>query len=245
MKRSKEAIDKQRLAISGHRNCNFGKPRLHGKNLWLRLPTGEVVHMRSRWEAFFADYLTGAGIAWAYEPQTFILSDGSAYTPDFIAGGIYFEIKGYMTAENQRKIDLFRGANGSPSLLVIGLREMNQLGFPTKRPLVLAALTVVSGRETTCANCGKKFLARQKTSCFCSRTCVGRRNRKNQKATMTCAVCGRTLKVYPSVAKRSKACSKKCSFVLSGASRSGSNHWRNRHEQSRGENGQFVRRVAV
>ena len=83
-RRSNEAIERQRAAVSGPRNYNFGKPRTHGKTLWLKLPDETVVAMRSRWEAFFADKMTQDGVAWEYEPETFILLDGSAYTPDFL-----------------------------------------------------------------------------------------------------------------------------------------------------------------
>ena len=51
---------------------------------------------RSKWERDFATFLDQAGSAWKYEPERFVLSDGSAYTPDFFVsspfGDCYVEL---------------------------------------------------------------------------------------------------------------------------------------------------------
>lgn len=52
---------------------------------------------RSSWEVAFARFLDGLGTAWEYEPETFKLSDGSRYTPDFRvhlpSGSLFVEVK--------------------------------------------------------------------------------------------------------------------------------------------------------
>lgn len=237
-RRSQAAIEKQRAAVSGPKNYNFGKPRVHGKTVWLKLPNDTVVAMRSRWEAFFADKLTQDGKDWAYEPQTFVLPSGRAYTPDFLVAGTYYELKGYMTPENQAKIDQFRIAFPDKPLVVIRLADMLQLGFHPKCALTLHTLQVVQGRECTCKTCGKCFLAPRKTSEYCSRTCGGRKPQKKTKFPVTCVICGETVMVFPSAVW--KTCSRKCAVILSGRTRSGDAHWQRRHTVSRSAGGQFA-----
>lgn len=52
---------------------------------------------RSRLEARWAVFFDALGIRWEYEPQGFVLSDGSPYLPDFhlptFDGGVYVEVK--------------------------------------------------------------------------------------------------------------------------------------------------------
>ena len=66
---------------------------------------------RSRLEARWAVFFDAAGIKYEYEPEGFVLEDGTRYLPDFflpnIRGGIYVEVKGRMTEYDQHKIDLF------------------------------------------------------------------------------------------------------------------------------------------
>lgn len=54
-------------------------------------------YFRSSWEANFARILVALGFDYVYEPDTFKLSDGTTYTPDFFvpAKNKYYEIKGF------------------------------------------------------------------------------------------------------------------------------------------------------
>lgn len=61
---------------------------------------------RSRLEADFARWFDNRGIAWVYEPEGYKLSNGECYLPDFFlpAQKAYFECKGVMLAQDERKI---------------------------------------------------------------------------------------------------------------------------------------------
>lgn len=52
---------------------------------------------RSRLEARWAVFFDALGVEWEYEPEGFILEDGTPYLPDFytpfFGGGAYFEVK--------------------------------------------------------------------------------------------------------------------------------------------------------
>jgi len=73
---------------------------------------GMVVRFRSNWEVVFARYLDEQGLKWAYESHTWLLPDGSVYTPDFWVPSldVYFEVKGLLTEDGATKIALFRSA---------------------------------------------------------------------------------------------------------------------------------------
>lgn len=75
---------------------------------------------RSRLEARWAVFFDAMGIAYEYEPEGFMLDDGTKYLPDFYIhikrrhydneicpDGCYVEVKGNMSAEDLRKIKLF------------------------------------------------------------------------------------------------------------------------------------------
>lgn len=64
-------------------------------------------YFRSSWEANFARYLSFENRIWKYEPQRFFFSDGTSYLPDFLVDDTWIEIKGWMSKEGQRKIDMF------------------------------------------------------------------------------------------------------------------------------------------
>lgn len=75
---------------------------------------------RSRLEARWAVFFDAIGAEWEYEPEGFMLEDGTLYLPDFLlhgvrgrgvrynnSGDIYVEIKGVMTDEDLHKIEMF------------------------------------------------------------------------------------------------------------------------------------------
>ena len=91
---------------------------------------------RSRLEARWAVFFDTAGIEYQYEPEGYVLPDGSMYLPDFylpnVGGrahnmdkkGLYVEVKGELTETDFNKIRLFCGADdsGQPlrSVLIVG-----------------------------------------------------------------------------------------------------------------------------
>ena len=64
-------------------------------------------YVRSRWEANFARYLIHTNQQFQYEPESFILSNGRTYTPDFKVGDTYFEVKGWWTDRAKEKFQMF------------------------------------------------------------------------------------------------------------------------------------------
>ena len=71
---------------------------------------------RSRLEARWAVFFDAIGADWEYEPEGFVLSDGTKYLPDFylknISGrggtdNIYVEIKAVLSEADLHKIELF------------------------------------------------------------------------------------------------------------------------------------------
>ena len=72
---------------------------------------------RSRLEARWAVFFDAMGVPWEYEPEGFVLPDGSCYLPDFyihpegIPGGLWIEVKGTMTPADENKIKQFRLEN--------------------------------------------------------------------------------------------------------------------------------------
>lgn len=83
---------------------------------------------RSRLEARWAVLFDAAGIRWEYEPQGFVLADGSSYLPDFwlpdLDGGTWAEVKG-----NSRDWDACRAAEKKLQQLCIESRAKCVLLF--------------------------------------------------------------------------------------------------------------------
>lgn len=76
---------------------------------------------RSRLEARWTVFFDAMGVKWEYEPEGYVLDDGTKYLPDFYLhinrrhlqgepkerGGVWVEVKGEMTEEDERKILMF------------------------------------------------------------------------------------------------------------------------------------------
>lgn len=64
---------------------------------------------RSRLEARWAVFFDTMGIRYVYEPEGFVLSDGTMYLPDFYLpdSDTYVEIKGVMSDKDKHKIEQF------------------------------------------------------------------------------------------------------------------------------------------
>lgn len=65
-------------------------------------------YVRSNWEANFARILRLQGKSYEYEPKSFQLAEGKTYTPDFLVGGVFYEIKGYWTEAAKHKLESFK-----------------------------------------------------------------------------------------------------------------------------------------
>lgn len=73
---------------------------------------------RSRLEARWAVFFDAIGAKWEYEPEGYLLKDGTMYLPDFLVhgvrgrgcnekGDIYVEVKGVLTQDDLNKVELF------------------------------------------------------------------------------------------------------------------------------------------
>ena len=79
---------------------------------------------RSRLEARWAVFFDAAGIKWEYEPEGFVMSDGTKYLPDFYLpeSKTFFECKGIMSDFDQHKVDMFVKESGYA--VAIGYQNM-------------------------------------------------------------------------------------------------------------------------
>lgn len=232
-KRSYESRLKQSQSVRGQNNSQYGK-QCHGKGFWIIDHKGRTYYMRSLWEVAFADWLTGKNIDWEYEPQTFILPDGSAYTPDFLVNGVFYEIKGFLTAEKKRKFELFKTAYPEvpwtilfkDSLIAMGVLDQNF------EHLKLHHLTKVKGKMAKCPTCKREFVKLRKRSKYCSLQCALQRLKQPRKQPMflTCPVCNKVFRVYPSELKHRVTCSVQCGRIHGAIKRSGINHWTQRYK---------------
>jgi hypothetical protein len=115
-----------RERMRGSLNHRFGKPPVHTKKVWYARKDGTLVCFRSTWEAIFAAWLDVQGRAWSYESKTFPVTyslngqiiDGT-YTPDFLAGSVWYEVKGRWTDEGRAKFEAFRMDNPAKRISVI------------------------------------------------------------------------------------------------------------------------------
>ena len=80
--------------------------------------TGHTV--RSNWEKKIDLMLHKAEINYAYEPETFRLSEELTYTPDFIVGDIVIEVKGWPNEISKKRAKLFLEKFSSYTYLVVG-----------------------------------------------------------------------------------------------------------------------------
>lgn len=85
-------------------------------------------YFRSNWEANYARILNEQNIKWEYEPQTFDLSNGTSYTPDFkIDEKKFVELKGWLDNDSKQKIELFLKEYPDYELDLIGETEYYSL----------------------------------------------------------------------------------------------------------------------
>lgn len=92
---------------------------------------GRISRFQSTWEEAFAKHLDKRGLDWAHESHTWLLSDGTAYTPDFWVPdwNVFVEVKGFMFDEARRKINLFRQDYPHLRLLVLDRKALETFGI--------------------------------------------------------------------------------------------------------------------
>ena len=81
---------------------------------------------RSRLEARWAVFFDTAQIAWEYEPEGYILSDGRKYLPDFYLPdeSMFVEVKGVTPDDNEfERLKCFSVEKDTPILLVCGILD--------------------------------------------------------------------------------------------------------------------------
>ena len=91
-----------------------------GDNL-IGIPTKyKGIEMRSKLESKFAFFLDALCIEWIYEPQTFMLSKGFMYKPDFYLPKLktWIEVKGIIKKHNKEISKCFVKDNNTELILV-------------------------------------------------------------------------------------------------------------------------------
>ena len=104
--RSRSDASRQKMRFSAAKRLREGrnKVQFYGKGGFRE---DLNIYLRSRWEANFARYLKFLKQDFTYESETFLLSDGRTYTPDFKVGEKYYEVKGWWTGIAKEKFSLF------------------------------------------------------------------------------------------------------------------------------------------
>ena len=117
------------LKRNGVERNHFTGPKLHFKKYVSE--SGRLCRFKSDWESKYAEYLDDNGIEWAYESHTYLLSDGTAYTPDFWipSWNLLVEIKGLLTDEARIKIELFRKEYPDIKLLLVDRKTFSLYGI--------------------------------------------------------------------------------------------------------------------
>lgn len=155
----------------GEKHPNFGKKcPVHGKRVWHQHPDGRWFSMRSSWEVCYADYLTRNNLRWDYEPETFLLIDGAAYTPDFylIDTQEYVEVKGWLTEQHKTRITTFREQYPEKKLILANRQYLTALGINLKQAWVS------SKPQFLCELCGQLYYRKDKKQRFCGKQCANK-----------------------------------------------------------------------
>lgn len=157
-------------ARKGPKNPNFGKKARHVKRCWNQHPDGRWFSMRSSWEVCYADYLTKNNLQWDYEPETFLLRDGAAYTPDFYLpeSTEYIEVKGWMTNQHKEKIAAFREQYPEKKITIADKPYLQSLGINLKQ------IWITSKPQHPCELCGQSFYKKDRKQRFCGKQCANK-----------------------------------------------------------------------
>lgn len=112
---------------SGQNNPMFDKNRrYYYSEIGFREDLGHKV--KSTWEANYCRILKYLNIKYDYEPDSFKLSNGKTYTPDFkISDSIYIEIKGYFNEISKTKVKMFKEEYPNIKLIIINEQKYKNL----------------------------------------------------------------------------------------------------------------------
>lgn len=100
---------------------------------WYRGSNG-AIHMRSKWEVAYAQYLDRLGVDWKYEPKWFYIGPGKykgeTHLPDFylVKQKKYVEIKGRYLDQDKAKIEAFRSKYPKLKWEMLRAPELKALG---------------------------------------------------------------------------------------------------------------------
>lgn len=102
-------IKNERMSLLGAETCGRNNKGA-SQSRWRILHNGEYLQLRSGFELIYFEHLVRTGIAFEYEPKTFVLSPQCRYTPDFYLPGTdeWVEVKGHLSARGAEKIRLFQ-----------------------------------------------------------------------------------------------------------------------------------------
>lgn len=156
-------------AKKGNKHPSFGKKcSVHGKRCYWKTPCGDVVSLRSSWEAAYAEHLDKKNIHWRYEAGTFVTEIG-AYTPDFYLTETnqYIEIKGWMHDKHRVRIEQFRKEYPEVKLVVLMKQDLLDLGLDLNKEY-----PGLEKPKKPCLNCGIEFRSHDKSSKFCCKSCA-------------------------------------------------------------------------
>ncbi len=155
-------------AQRGSKGVWFGKKPPQPKIYWVECADGITVCMRSRWEVCFSRWLDERGYTWSYEPKTFKLDRGDAYTPDFYVEELrtYFEVKGWMREWARDKIKRFQAMYPEIEFVLADQTYLQRIGCD---------LTLEIERrdkpEAECPVCGGQFVKKKEKQKTCSPKC--------------------------------------------------------------------------
>lgn len=161
----------------GKNNPNFGKRcPVHGKRCWYKCPNGKTVSMRSQWEVWYAEWLRINDIKFEYEPETFVFSDGTAYTPDFflIDTNEYVEVKGWLTEKHKQKLLQFQKDYPNKVIILADKNYLANLGIDLKKKWI------TSKPLFACDKCGANYYRVYPRQKFCSVPCRNSYNRSKK-----------------------------------------------------------------
>jgi hypothetical protein len=94
------------IALKAAQKTNFVFNLIHWK-------TNESLLCQGTWERVVVEWLNSNKIDFLWQPQTFTMSDGSTYRPDFylIKEDLWVEVKGWMRVDAEKKWAEFHTAN--------------------------------------------------------------------------------------------------------------------------------------
>lgn len=131
---TQEALEKISESTSGENHHLYGVTGedhpSHGIASGLKLQTVEKTGhtVRSNWEKEIDILLHDSNLSYEYEPETFDLSNGDTYTPDFVVKkDIVVEVKGWPDDRSKDRARLFMKSNPDITYIVVGNKIPNDI----------------------------------------------------------------------------------------------------------------------